>query len=349
MVFGEAQHLNTGQLKNETNKQTNNTIFGLSFYAMEDKNTKRISLIVPCYNEEGNVSKLYHALKQILEDYRIEFVFVDDCSTDDTLAVIEALAAEDPAVKYVSFSRNFGHQSALRAGLEYATCDCVISLDADMQHPPELLPDMIRLWKEGYDIVFTLRQDVAKLPWFKRFTSSLFYKLINGLSEVHVQKGAADFRLIDRKIVDVLVHDITEYHLFYRGMINWIGYRQIGIPYTPNARLSGKTKYSFRKMVNLALDGVTSFSIKPLKFAIVLGMLLAAFSAVYALFALGMALFTDQTVRGWTSVILSILFIGGVNMILLGIIGEYIGKIYMQVKKRPHFLVKKTNAETPGR
>jgi polyisoprenyl-phosphate glycosyltransferase len=316
---------------------------------MEDNKTRKISLVVPCFNEEANIPVLYQHVREVLADRETEFVFVDDCSTDGTLSVLEALAAGDPSVKYVSFSRNFGHQSALRAGLEYATGDCVISLDADMQHPPELLPEMIGKWNEGYDMVVTLRQDTAKLPWFKRLTSSLFYKIINALSEVNIQKGAADFRLIDRKIVDVLVHDITEYHLFYRGMINWIGFRQTAIPYVPNARFSGNTKYSFRKMLNLALDGVTSFSIKPLKFAIILGLLLAAFSAVYALFALAMSLFTDQTVRGWTSVILSILFIGGVNMILLGIIGEYVGKIYMQVKNRPHFLVKKTNAEIPGR
>lgn len=330
-------------LNNSTNKQSNYTIFGLSFNAMENKKANCISLVVPCYNEEGNIPALYQRVREILSGYQLEFVFVDDCSTDGTLTVIEALAAEDPLVKFVSFSRNFGHQSALRAGMENATGDCIISLDADLQHPPELLPVMIAKWHEGCDIVYTLRQDGAKLPWFKRFTSSLFYKLINGLSEVNVQKGAADFRLIDRKIAEVLVHDITEYHLFYRGMISWIGYRQTAIPYTPNDRLSGKTKYSLRKMVNLAIDGVTSFSIKPLKFAIILGLLLAAFSAIYGLFALAVSLFTDQTVRGWTSVILSILFIGGVNMILLGIIGEYIGKIYMQVKRRPHFLVKKTN------
>jgi dolichol-phosphate mannosyltransferase len=250
---------------------------------------------------------------------------------------------KDIDVKYLSFSRNFGQQSALRAGLEYSTGDCVISMDADLQHPPELLIEMISKWEEGYDIVYTIRKDIENVTVFKNITASVFYKLINYLSDIEIKQGSADFRLLDKRIVKILTNDITEYHLFYRGLISWIGYNQTSIEYIPKRRFSGKTKYSVLKMINLAIDGITSFSIKPLKLAILLGLILFILSGIYGLYALGMSVFTDQTVKGWTSVILSILFVGDINMVLLGIIGEYVGKIYIQSKKRPYFLLKKTN------
>jgi dolichol-phosphate mannosyltransferase len=178
---------------------------------------------------------------------------------------------------------------------------------------------------------------------FKKNTASFFYKLINRLSDIEIKQGSADFRLLDRRIVQVLIKDITEYHLFYRGLISWIGYKQIGVEYIPNKRFSGKSKYSVLKMLNLAIDGITSFSIRPLKLGIYLGLSLSIFSAFYAFYALIMSFFSSETIKGWTSILLSVLFIGGVNMILLGIIGEYIGKLFIQSKKRPYFLIKKTN------
>ena len=310
---------------------------------MKDNIRNRVSIVIPCYNEEGNIKKLYCQIKPHVAEYTVEYLFVDDNSSDKTLGVIEDLASKDDNVRYLSFSRNFGHQSALRAGLEFSTGDCVISMDADLQHPPELLPAMINKWKEGYDIVYTIRRDIENVSLFKKITASVFYKLINFLSDVEIKEGAADFRLLDKKIVEILINNISEYHLFYRGLISWIGYKQTGIEYIPNKRYSGKTKYSFLKMVNLALNGITSFSIKPLKIAILLGLIFSLLSGVYGLYVLWVSVFTDKTVEGWTSVILSILFIGGINMILLGIIGEYVGKIYIQIKKRPHFLVSKTN------
>lgn len=310
---------------------------------MEEINRSRVSIVIPCYNEEGNIIRLYDQIKLIVTEYIVEYLFVDDNSSDRTLEILENLAAEDENVRYLSFSRNFGHQSALRAGLEFSTGDCVISMDADLQHPPELLPAMLSKWKEGYDIVYTIRKDIENVSFFKKVTASVFYKLINFLSDVEIKVGAADFRLLDKKIVKVLINDISEYHLFYRGLISWIGYKQTGIEYIPNKRYSGKTKYSFMKMLNLALNGISSFSIRPLKIAILLGLILSLLSGVYGLYVLWISVFTDKTVEGWTSVILSILFIGGINMILLGIIGEYVGKIYIQIKKRPHFLISKTN------
>lgn len=310
---------------------------------MEDINRRRVSIVIPCYNEEGNIEKLYDQIKLIVTEHIVEYLFVDDNSSDRTLEILENLASKDENVRYLSFSRNFGHQSALRAGLEFSTGDCVISMDADLQHPPELLPAMIRKWNEGYDIVYTIRRDIENVSFFKKVTASVFYKLINFLSDVEIKVGAADFRLLDKKIVKILINDISEYHLFYRGLISWIGFKQTGIEYIPNKRYSGKTKYSFLKMLNLALNGISSFSIKPLKIAILLGLILSLLSGIYGLYVLWISVFTDKTVEGWTSVILSILFIGGINMILLGIIGEYVGKIYIQIKQRPHFLISKTN------
>lgn len=308
-----------------------------------DKEKITISIVIPCYNEEGNIEILYNQINNFLPDTTIEYIFVDDNSNDNTLTIIEHLSKINTNVKYLSFSRNFGHQSALRAGLEYSTGDCVISMDADLQHPPELLQTLINKWKEGYDIVYTIRKDIENVSIFKKATSAFFYRLINSLSDIEINQGSADFRLLDKRIVRVLTNDITEYHLFYRGLISWIGYNQIGIEYVPNKRFSGKSKYSFMKMVNFAIDGITSFSIKPLKLAILLGLLLSVLSGIYGIYVLGMSIFTDETVKGWSSVLLSILFIGGVNMVLLGIIGEYMGKLYIQSKNRPYFLIKKTN------
>lgn len=302
-----------------------------------------ISIVIPCYNEEGNIKVLYEKTKSCLHNKTVEFIFVDDNSSDSTLSILENLSKTDTSVKFISFSRNFGHQNALKAGLDNATGDCVISMDADLQHPPEMLPELIDKWLEGYDIVYTLRKDVENVSFFKKITSSLFYKLMNRFSEVEIKEGSADFRLLDRKIVDILKNDFSEFHLFYRGLISWVGFKQIGVEYIPHKRFSGTTKYSIGKMFSFAVNGITSFSIKPLKFAILLGIFISIISVFYALYVLYIAIFTNTAVEGWTSVILSVLFIGGINMILLGIIGEYIGKMYLENKKRPHFLIKQTN------
>jgi glycosyltransferase involved in cell wall biosynthesis len=314
-------------------------------FKKEENNKYLISIIVPCYNEEGNIEILYNKIKNELNEDNVEFVFIDDNSSDKTLQIIEKICETDINVKYISFSRNFGHQSALRAGLEHAKGDCVISMDADLQHPPELLKSLIKSWIEGFDIVYTIRKDIENVSAFKKITASFFYSMINSLSDIEINQGSADFRLLDRRIVNHLVRDITEYHLFYRGMISWIGFKQKAIEYVPNKRFSGKSKYSLLKMINFAVDGITSFSIKPLKLGIFLGLIFSVLSGIYGAYVLFMSIFTDETVKGWTSVLLSILFIGGVNMILMGIVGEYIGKLYIQSKNRPFFLIQKTNIE----
>jgi len=309
---------------------------------MDPKKTVTVSIVIPCYNEEGNIIELYKRVKSVLNEKQVEFIFIDDNSSDSTLSIIETLSDKDTAVKYISFSRNFGHQSALKAGLESASGDCVITMDADLQHPPEILKSLLVKWEEGFDIVYTIRKDDFINP-LKRLSSTLFYKISNYLSDVQLKNGAADFRLLDKNIVDVLVRDISEYHLFYRGLVSWVGFNQVAVAYNSDKRFTGKTKYSLRKMLSFAATGITSFSVKPLRYAVILGVFISFITVVYSIYILYVSIFTDKTIAGWTSVILSVLFIGGVNMILLGIIGEYIGKIFMQSKNRPHYLIKKTN------
>jgi len=309
---------------------------------MDPKKTVTVSIVIPCYNEEGNIIELYKRVKSVLNEKQVEFIFIDDNSSDSTLSIIETLSDKDTAVKYISFSRNFGHQSALKAGLESASGDCVITMDADLQHPPEILKSLLVKWEEGFDIVYTIRKDDFINP-LKRLSSTLFYKISNYLSDVQLKNGAADFRLLDKNIVDVLVRDISEYHLFYRGLVSWVGFNQVAVAYNSDKRFTGKTKYSLRKMLSFAATGITSFSVKPLRYAVILGIFISFITVVYSIYILYVSTFTDKTIAGWTSVILSVLFIGGVNMILLGIIGEYIGKIFMQSKNRPHYLIKKTN------
>jgi polyisoprenyl-phosphate glycosyltransferase len=305
-------------------------------------NNKLVSIILPCFNEEGNIIEIYNKITSQLNkvNYSFELIFIDDGSTDQTLNKIKSLAKTDSRVKCVSFSRNFGHQAALKAGFDFCKGDCAISMDADLQHPPSLLTELIENWESGYDIVYTVRKDEKETGILKRSSSNLFYRLMNFMSGLNLQKGAADFRLIDRKIVDIFKDQISEYHLFYRGLISWVGFRTKAIEYTPSARHSGKTKYTFLKMFNFALNGITSFSVKPLRLSIVIGFILAFMSFVYAIYAVVASVFLNQTIVGWTSLIFSILFIGGIQLIFLGIIGEYVGKIFIEIKQRPVYLVK---------
>lgn len=300
-----------------------------------------VSIVIPCYNEEGNIQKIFETIqKEIYES--LEIVFVDDGSSDATLKHIQLLAEKQKEVKYISFSRNFGHQYAIKAGIDNASGDCIIMLDADMQHPPSLIPEMIEKWNEGYDIVNTIRKDTVRTGLFKRISSKVFYRILNAFSEVKIESGSADFRLIDKKVADAL-KSLKEYHLFYRGLIPWVGFKQINIDYVPNDRFSGRTKYTFKKMVSFAASGITSFSTKPLKIAIYIGFLISFFAFLYALYALFIYFFSDKAISGWTSLIISILFIGGLQISLLGIVGEYLGKLFMENKQRPHYIIKESN------
>ncbi len=298
-----------------------------------------ISVVVPVLNEAGNLRPLYQAVTQQLESLalRHEIVFVNDGSQDDSLAILRQLSREDARVRAVSLSRNFGHQYALSAGLELARGDAVIVMDADLQHPPELLPQMIALWREGVQVVYTIREDGRELPRWKRWTSAAFYRLVKAVSDIPLVPGAADFRLMDRTVVDCLVA-MPERSRFLRGMVAWLGFRQQGLRYRPNPRHAGTSKYSLRKMLGLALDGVTSFSSMPLRVSAVLGLAAAVCGLPYALWAIYARCFTGVTVPGWTSLLIAVLFLGGVQLMSIGVIGEYVGRIYTEVKGRPLYI-----------
>lgn len=304
------------------------------------RQTDKISLVIPACNEEGNVTGLARRLTEILAPWHEwEIIFVDDGSTDHTLAALQALHQGDARIHYISLSRNFGHQYALKAGMDCATGDCVITMDADFQHPPELIPLLLEKWRSGYDVVYTVRNDDPRLSFLKRLTSKIFYRLLNSISDIHLEKGAADFRLLDRAVVDVL-RDMPEYRLFFRGMTAWVGFRQCAVSYMPEARFSGRSKYSFKRMTGFALTGITSFSLKPLRLSMFLGCLFACASFAYGLYAVLLKLFSDRAMPGWSSILASVLFIGGIQLVVLGIIGEYLGQLVMESKRRPRYIVR---------
>lgn len=308
------------------------------------KNT--LSIVIPTFNEEGNIEILYSKLVESLTPLELdefEFIFVDDGSQDRSLEIVKKLSIDDPRVKYISFSRNFGHQPALKAGLDHAQFAGVVSLDADLQHPVELIPEMIEKWKNGAEVVYTKRKDVS-LPWFKRTTSKLFYRIINTLSQIKLEDGVADFRLLDQKVIHAL-RAYKESNLFIRGIIPALGFKQESIDYTPNKRFAGETKYSFSKMIRFALTGITSLSAKPLYFSIYFGVFFAMLAFIYGLYAIYIFAFGHEAIPGWTSIIASILLIGGIQLIMIGIIGIYLGKVFAQSKGRPNYIIAEKNTK----
>jgi len=306
---------------------------------------KKISVIVPCFNEEDSLATFNQTLIQFLPaNYQYEIIYINDGSNDHTFQIILDLAKENQYIKYISFSRNFGHQNALKAGYDYASGDCAISLDSDLQHPPNLIPELISKWEEGFEIVNTIRHDHESISYTKKISSGIFYQIIRKLSDVNIENGMADFRLIDKKVLKQLKL-FHENFLFFRGMIPWMGFKQAIVPFKANERFAGTTKYTFKKMVKFATTGVTAFSVKPLRISIYLGSIIAVIAFMYGLFAVYIHLFTDKAITGWTSVIISVLFVGGINLLMLGIIGEYLGKLFIENKRRPNYLISETNLE----
>ncbi len=304
---------------------------------------KSIDIIIPVYNEQENIGTLVHALEQVMSalPYSYKMILVDDGSKDKTLEVIKVLAQANANIHYISFSRNFGHQNALKAGLDKSTADCAVSLDGDMQHPPELIPELINKWQEGYDVVYTIRKETDNEGLVKKATSSWFYRLMNKMADLEMEEGTADFRLVTQRVVNVL-RDLSENELFFRGLVKWLGFSQIGIEYVPNERMAGKSKYTLKKMIRFGLQGITSFSTKPLYIAAYLGFAFSFISLLFLPYAL-YSHFIGHDVRGWTSMILTIAFFGGLQLSILGIIGLYLGKVFMQVKQRPLYIVRDTN------
>ena len=305
---------------------------------------KKIAIVIPTYNEEGNIDIMIASLHKVMQKlpYQYSFIFVDDGSNDNSLQNLKEIAKKDTAVLYIELSRNFGHQNALKAGVDKSNADAVITMDGDMQHPPELLPVLIQKWEEGFDVVYTRRAEDKSLSFFKKKTSSGFYKLMNYLSEVNFEAGTADFRLMDKKVVEVF-SDFSENELFIRGLVNWLGFKQFAIDYTPAERFSGTSKYTVKKMTKFALQGITSFSTRPLHIAIFLGFGLTIFAFLFYIIYVVYSIYFGHVISGWTSVIATIVFFGGLNLIVLGIIGMYIGKLFMQSKQRPNYLIRSTN------
>ena len=305
----------------------------------------KVSIVVPAFNEATNLEISAQKIIEQLVGHDYELIFVDDGSSDDSLAILEAMHKANPAVQYLSFSRNFGHMAALKAGIDHSTGDCVISLDADLQQPPSYIPIFIAKWQEGYDIVYTQRRPSADNSALKNLTSKSFYGLMNGLSEVNFEEGTADFRLIDKAVADI-IKNTKEYNLFIRGFISWVGFKQFKVEYDPAKRHSGITKYSFKKMFALALNGITSFSVKPLQLSTIIGAIISVLAFIYGIYAVCIHLFTNRAITGWTSLLVSVLFIGGLQLLMLGIMGQYLGKLFIQSKQRPDYIIRKTSLGT---
>lgn len=306
-----------------------------------------LSVVIPVYNEEDNVELLYRRLHAALSDMgSVEYIFVNDGSQDQTLPKVRQLREQDSAVKFISFSRNFGHQVAVTAGLDVATGEAVVIIDADLQDPPEVIPELYRKFQEGYDVVYALRSQRRGEGFLKKATAKIFYRLLRFLTGFSIPVDVGDFRLMSRRAVEVF-NQLRERHRYVRGMVSWLGFRQAGVSYIRDPRHSGETKYSVGKMLKLATDGITSFSNVPLQFAGHLGFWISGGSLLYILYIIGMKLFTDKPVLGWASTMTAIIFFGGIQMMTLGVIGEYIGRISDEVKQRPIYIVAETGGISP--
>src|SRR5262245_47864187 len=299
------------------------------------------SIIAPIYNEKENLPELYRRIKDVMDKTRKpwEILLVDDGSSDGSSEIMRELAKKDKRVRSVIFARNFGHQVAVTAGLDYSRGDAVIIIDADLQDPPELILEMAKKWQEGYEVVFAVRAEREGESWFKLWTASLFYRIISLITDVHIPLDTGDFRLLDRKVVNVM-NKMRERHRFLRGMSAWVGFKQIGIEYKRAARTAGETKYPFRKMFRLAINAVTGFSYFPLQVATFFGFL----SAGLAILAMPVVIYLrasgSQAFFGQASTLLAVLFLGGVQLISLGVLGEYIGRLYDEAKGRPLYIVR---------
>ena len=295
-----------------------------------------VSIIIPIWNEEGNILPLYDAIIETGVPIH-EIIFVDDGSTDRSLHHIEALSQQDPAVKAISFSRNFGHQAALIAGMHSAKAELIIIMDGDLQHPPSLIPSLLKKYHEGFDLVSAKRLDGPQTGALKKWSSSLYYNLLNFMAETHIEENVADFRVFNRKVLDAILQ-FNETELFVRGIFSWIGFKTATVPFEAPRRNHGQSKYSIGRMMSLGVKGAVSFSFKPLRISLLAGTLVSMIAFAFGIFSI-ISYYQGKTLPGWTSIITAIMFIGGVQLIVLGLIGEYIASMFKEVKKRPLFIV----------
>ena len=305
---------------------------------------KKISLVVPMYYEEKVVQECYKRLTEVLskiEKYDYEIIFINDGSKDKTLELLEEIAKKDFNVKILSFARNFGHQAAVTAGLKYVSGDAIVIIDADLQDPPELIPDMLKYWEQGNQVIYGKRKSRKGESAFKLLTAKMFYKTLNALSDVEIPKDTGDFRLVDREVVDV-INQLPEHNKFLRGLFSWVGFKQIPYEYERKERFAGKTKYPLKKMLKLASDGIISFSTKPLKILGGLGLISIFISFVIMVYAMISYIFKlNELSAGWTSIMITITFFSGVQLLSIWIISEYIARIYDESKQRPQYIIEK--------
>lgn len=308
---------------------------------MSDDRAITLSVIAPIYNEVDSIPELHGRIRQVMEGMGEpwELILIDDGSTDGSTDRIRHLAKTDPHIRPVIFARNFGHQIAVTAGLDYSRGQAVIIIDADLQDPPEIIPDLVAKWRQGHEVVYAVRRQRKGETWFKRVTASLFYRLIYRITDVDIPLDTGDFRLLDRQVVDAL-GSMRERHRFLRGMSSWVGYRQVGVAYDRDARFAGETKYNLRKMVAFALNAVTSFSYFPLQLATYFGFACAGLSAVAIPIVIALRLMGNQAFFGQATTLIAVLFLGGVQLISLGILGEYLGRLYDEAKGRPLYITR---------
>ena len=299
------------------------------------------SIVAPIYNERENLPVLYQRVRDVMDSTGEpwELVLVDDGSTDGSTDIISDLARQDGRVRPVIFARNFGHQIAITAGWDYARGDAVVIIDADLQDPPELILELAKKWKEGYEVVYAVRAEREGESWFKLWTASLFYRIIYQITDVKIPVDTGDFRLMDRKVVNVL-RQMRERHRFPRGMSAWVGFKQVGVEYKRAARVAGETKYPFRKMLRLALNAITGFSYFPLQVATYVGFICAGLAAIAIPIVIYMRVTGSQAFFGQATTLIAVLFLGGVQLICVGILGEYIGRLYDEAKGRPLYVVR---------
>lgn len=308
---------------------------------------KKITILIPCYNEEKSLLMLYDEIIRVvslLDDYKWEFLFVNDGSLDDTLDVILALREKDARVSYVDLSRNFGKENALLAGFDYAHGDAVVIMDADLQHPPKVIPAMVRKWEEGYDDVYAWRKTRGKEPWLRKRLTSFYYKLLQNSSHMDVLPNVGDFRLLDRKCINALCQ-LRESGRYTKGMYCYIGFKKTGVEFETQDRVVGESNMSYRKLMKLALEGITSYTTVPLRWATFIGLIVSLFAFAYMVFVLMKAFLYGDPVAGYPTLITVILFIGGVQLLTIGIIGEYLAKVFVEVKNRPVYFVREYRGE----
>lgn len=308
---------------------------------------KKVTIIIPAYNEEASLPFLYERIEKLInsiDNYEFEILFVNDGSKDKTIELIKEYRKKDSRISYVDFARNFGKETAMIAGLDYATGDCVIFMDADLQDPPELIPEMLKYWEKGYDDVYAQRRSRKGETWLKKFTSKMYYRVLQSLTNVEIQKDTGDFRLLDKRCVNAL-RKMRESQRCSKSMFSWIGYKKKAIVYDRDPRIAGKTKWNYGKLINLAIDGITSFTTSPLRISTYIAIPTFVALFVYFIYVIAKCCVEHVAIQAFQAIILLVLFFSGVQILLFGIVGEYLGRIFNETKNRPLYLVNEYNGE----